>query len=227
MLVTISDAAKMVNVSRATIYNDIESGTLSVEIGAKGRKMVDISELSRVYKTLKVPDETDTSKSVKTEDKRQSEPSPQSDKVAVLQERVEAQRKQAELLEEMLKREQEERKRERETAKEFEEYFKTQIENQAESIKNFTRLLEDQRGDKPDNSDIWQKSLKALEDRIANQEAAVQEKIALEAEKTAKEAKEKEELKAQLEEKEKILAEKEEALALEKKKSFVHKLLGR
>lgn len=221
MLVTISEAAKMVNVSRATIYNDIESGTLSVEVGAKGRKMVDISELTRVYKTLKVPDDSDISKTVKKEEKRQpTDVSTQSDKVAVLQERIEAQRKQAELLEEMLKREKEERERERESAKEFEEYFKTQIETQAESIKNFTRLLEDQRVDKPDTSDVWQKSLKALEDRIANQEAAIQEKVALE-------AKEKEELKAQLEEKEKILAEKEEALKIEKSKSFVHKLFGR
>ncbi len=226
MLITISKASEMVSVSRATIYNDIESGTLSVEIGAKGRKMIDVSELARVYKTLKAPDINDNSKNVKTDKKRELEPQ-QSDKIAVLQERIEAQRKQTELLENMLEREREERKRERETAKEFEEYFKTQIENQSESIKNFTRLLEDQRGVKSDTSNDWQNGIKALEERIANQEAGIQAKLASEAEKTANEAKEKEDLRLQLEEKEKILAEKEEALALEKKKSFVHKLLGR
>lgn len=219
MLVTISKASQMAGVSRATIYNDIESGTLSIELGAKGRKMVDVSELTRVYKTLKNPDDDDNSKTVKTDKKRDSKVPEQSNKVAVLQERLEAQKKHSELLEDMLEKEKEERLRERDTSKEFEEYFKTQIENQSESIKNFTRLLEDQRGDTSDTNNDWGKSIKSLEDRIANQEKAAQEKAdTLD--------KEKEELKAQLEKKEKILKEEREALELEKSKSFLHKLFG-
>ena len=219
MLVTISKASQMAGVSRATIYNDIESGTLSIELGAKGRKMVDVSELTRVYKTLKNPDDDDNSKTVKTDKKRDSKVPEQSNKVAVLQERLEAQKKHSELLEDLLEKEKEERLRERDASKEFEEYFKTQIENQSESIKNFTRLLEDQRGDTSDTNNDWEKSIKALEDRIANQEKVAQEK----AETLDKE---KEELKAQLEEKEKILKEEQEALELEKSKSFLHKLFG-
>lgn len=220
MLVTISKASQMAGVSRATIYNDIDSGTLSIELGAKGRKMVDVSELTRVYKTLKNPDNSDTSKSVKTEKKRESKPSEQSDKVAVLQERLEAQKNHSELLEDMLNKEKEERLRERETAKEFEEYFKTQIENQSESIKNFTNLLEDQRGNKSDTNNDWGKSIKALEDKIANQEKAAIEKA-------EKEAEEKNEFQKKLEEKEAELQEQKEALELEQSKSFLHKLFGK
>lgn len=181
MLVTISKASKMAGVSRATIYNDIDSGTLSVELGAKNRKMIDVSELSRVYKDLKVPDEKDNSKSVKTDKKRDPSTPQQSDKVAVLQERIEAQRKQTELLEGMLEREREDRRREREASKEFEEYFKAQIDNQAESIKNFTKLLEDQRSDKTDTNDEWKKSIQSLEEKIANQEKEAREKAEEEA----------------------------------------------
>lgn len=220
MLVTISKASKMAGVSRATIYNDIDSGTLSVELGAKNRKMIDVSELSRVYKNLKSPDEKDDSKSVKSDKKREASTSQQSDKVAVLQERIEAQRKQTELLESMLEREREDRRREREASKEFEEYFKAQIDNQAESIKNFTKLLEDQRSDKTDTNDDWKKSIKALEEKIANQEKENKEKA-------EREAKEREEIKQQLEEKEKLIREREEALELEKHKSFIHRMLGK
>ena len=213
MLVTISKASQMAGVSRATIYNDIESGTLSIELGAKGRKMVDVSELTRVYKTLKNPDNSDSSKTVKTDKKREAKAPEQSNKVAVLQERLEAQKKHSELLEDMLAKEKEERLRERDASKEFEEYFKTQIENQSESIKNFTRLLEDQRGDTSDTNNDWEKSIKSLEDRIANQEKDAKKK-------SETEAKEKETIQKQLE-------EKEEALELEKHKSFLHKMLGR
>tara|TARA_R110001592_G_scaffold31482_1_gene110958 strand:- start:32878 stop:33540 length:663 start_codon:yes stop_codon:yes gene_type:complete len=220
MLVTISKASKMAGVSRATIYNDIDSGTLSVELGAKNRKMVDVSELSRVYKNLKNPDDADNSKSVKSDKKREVASPQQSEKVAVLQERIEAQRKQTELLEAMLEREREDRRREREASKEFEDYFKAQIDNQAESIKNFTKLLEDQRGDKTDTNDDWKKSINALEERIANQETEAKEKAKTE-------AREKEEIQKELEEKEQLLKEKEEALELEKHKSFIHRMLGK
>jgi hypothetical protein len=178
MQVTISQAAKMAGVSRATIYNDIESGTLSVENGPKDRKMVNVSELERVYKTLKNPEPEEDSNSEQISQNRQKERSNGADQVAVLQERLEAQRKQTQLLENMLEKEQEERKREREATKEFQEYFKSQIENQAESIKNFTRLLEDHRSQDDNGAGgKWEESLKALEERISNQDAQARKEI--------------------------------------------------
>ena len=177
MQVTISQAAKMAGVSRATIYNDIESGTLSVENGPKDRKMVNVSELERVYKTLKNPEPEEDSNTEQSSQNRNIDKR-NTDQVAVLQERLEAQRKQTQLLENMLTREQEERKREREATKEFQEYFKSQIENQAESIKNFTRLLEDQRNQEGNGAGgKWEKSLKAMEERITNQEAQARKEI--------------------------------------------------
>lgn len=176
MQVTISRAAKMAGVSRATIYNDIDSGTLSVERGAKDRKMINIAELERVYKTLQNPDSDDGSKGVKSVSIRK-EPvkSNNPNQIAVLQERLEAERSHAENLQKLLDKEQEERRREREGAKEFEEYFKTQLENQRESIKNFTKLLEDQRSSKDHTGDEWKKAMASLEARIVNQETGTRE----------------------------------------------------
>ena len=124
--VSITEAAKMAGVSRATIYNDIDSGTLSFETGPKDKKMINVAELQRVYKTLKSPDTIDDSKDVEKRQERQSSDSNGAGgQYAVLQERLEAEKKRAEHLEEMLKKEQEERKRERETAKQFEgQHFK-------------------------------------------------------------------------------------------------------
>jgi len=180
MQVTISQAAKMAGVSRATIYNDIESGTLSVVQGAKDRKMVNIAELERVYKTLKNPEPETDSNTVENSQERQPERQKVVDpngQVAVLQERLEAQRKQTLFLEAQLAKEQEERQRERDASKSFEDYFKSQIENQAESIKNITRLLEDQRKDKEPKSNEWEKAIKALEDRMANQDSQAKKEI--------------------------------------------------
>jgi len=177
MEVTISQAAKMAGVSRATIYNDIEAGTLSVVQGAKDRKMVNVAELERVYKNLKNPDLEPESKPVEISQERHKVIDA-GGQVGVLQERLEAQKKQTQFLEAQLAKEQEERLREREAAKAFEEYFKSQIENQAESIKNITRLLEDQRTqeEKPQSND-WEKAFKTLEDRISNQDAQAKKEI--------------------------------------------------
>ena len=173
--VSITEAAKMAGVSRATIYNDINAGTISFETGSKDKKMINVAELQRVYRTLKSPDTIDDSKDVEKRQERQSSDSNGAGgQYAVLQERLEAEKKRVEHLEEMLKKEQDERKRERETAKQFEEYMKEQLANQGDSIKNFTRLLEDQRGSKSndDQSDLKDTVLalkKELEDQKEEQ----------------------------------------------------------
>ena len=213
--VSITEAAKMAGVSRATIYNDIDSGTLSFETGPKEKKMINVSELQRVYKTLKSPDDSDDSKDVEKRQERQSEQnSGAGGQVAVLQERLEAEKKRSEHLEEMLKKEQEERKRERETANQFEEYMKAQLTNQGDSIKNFTRLLEDQRGAKSnDDQDELKQTVQALKKEIEDQKEEARKK-----EEARRQA-----LKKRQEEIEKKKAEEEEA---EKNKPFFKKLFG-
>lgn len=176
--VTITEAAKLAGVSRATIYNDIDSGTLSYETGPKEKKMINVAELQRVYKTLKSPDTISVSKDDEKRQERQNTSNGGvGDQFAVLQERLEAQKKQTEHLTELLKKEQEERQRERQASKQFEEYFKEQLANQSENIKNFTRLLEDQRNTKPDDtqSDLKQSVLE-LKKELERQKEETREK---------------------------------------------------
>ena len=212
--VSITEAAKMAGVSRATIYNDIDSGTLSFETGPKEKKMINVAELQRVYKTLKSPDEPAESKDVEKRQERQnSVTNGEGGQFAVLQERLKAQEKQNEHLEELLKKEQDERKRERETAKQFEDYMKEQLSNQGDSIKNFTRLLEDQRGAKSnDDQDELKETVLALKKELDDQKEDTRKK-----EEARRQAlKKRQEL-------EKKKAEEEEA---EKNKPFFKKLFG-
>ncbi len=213
--VSITEAAKMAGVSRATIYNDIDSGTLSFETGPKEKKMINVSELQRVYKTLKSPEDSDNSKDVEKRQERQIEQSNGAGgQIAVLQERLEAEKKRCEHLEELLKKEQEERKRERETAKQFEEYMKEQLANQGDHIKNFTRLLEDQRGTKSnDDQDELKQTVLDLKKEIQEQKEEARKK-----EEARRQA-----IKKRQEELEKKKAEEEEA---EKNKPFFKKLFG-
>jgi len=235
MHVSISEAHKMTGVARSTIYKDIDDGKLSCTTSSRGKKTIMVSELQRVYGNIKLleTDEVDIEQKLSSnvvEDKKRSNNTNSSttDQIAVLQERIESLTLRMQNKEEFIDDLKEERKKNRAMFEEQIESLKEALNKSQENQNKTTLLLEHYtKGEGAVSDNSWQKSLKALEDRIANQEAAVQEKIALEAAKTAKEAKEKEELKAQLEEKERILAEKEEALALEKKKSFVHKLLGR
>lgn len=49
MKLGISEAARRAGVGRQTLYRKIESGALSKEIGAEGKPVIDLSELSRLY----------------------------------------------------------------------------------------------------------------------------------------------------------------------------------
>jgi len=169
MEVTITKAAKMAGVSRATIYNDIDSGKLSAVRGAKNRKMIDVGELQRVYKNLNTPDEKNHSLSAQNgQIRHDAAKSVSKDQIAVLQERLESERRQREHIEELLDKEKEERRRERDAAKTFEEYSKSVIESQKASIDNFTHLLEDQRSESSKEGQ-WKDRFKTLEERVANQ----------------------------------------------------------
>lgn len=57
---TAAQALKTIEVSKATLYRDINSGKVSCEIDNKGRKVIDTSELIRVYGELKTPKTQET-----------------------------------------------------------------------------------------------------------------------------------------------------------------------
>lgn len=50
---SITEAIKIISVSESTLRRDIKSGKVTCELDPKGRKLIDVSELERVYKKLK------------------------------------------------------------------------------------------------------------------------------------------------------------------------------
>ena len=61
--ITVAQAVKLGYTSQATIYRDMRIGELSYERNGKNRRLLDISELTRVYSEPKTPkSESDTQK---------------------------------------------------------------------------------------------------------------------------------------------------------------------
>lgn len=52
---SVTEALKLVDVSKTTLYSDMDKGVVSFELDAKGRKRIDTAELQRVYGTLDIP----------------------------------------------------------------------------------------------------------------------------------------------------------------------------
>lgn len=46
---SLSEAARLANVDQSTLYRQVQSGILSVQVNAKNRKTIELSELLRVY----------------------------------------------------------------------------------------------------------------------------------------------------------------------------------
>lgn len=117
--VSVSKAAKMVGVSRATFYRHIEEKSISTEQDNKGTKVIDVAELIRIYgdnlKTLE-----DVEKAKKERNKTTQDSSNTSTEL--------------ELLKDRLKNIETERERER-----------TQLTDQVEDLRTRLEKTEDQR----------------------------------------------------------------------------------
>ncbi len=211
-------AAIVIGKSKKTIYNHKDKNKFSYDIDEEGKAVIDASEILRVYGNK--PEITERLKELQEPTKEQgSVNTPNYTKKASVtvkdSEIVEYRIKIAQLEAELDKEKSLKIKTEEDL-----EYFKEALINSQDTAQKVTLLLEDKRN-KPDHkTDNWERSLKALEERITNQEKDA--KI-----KSENEAKEKEEIQKQLEEKENLLKEKEEALELEKHKSFIHRMLGK
>lgn len=55
---SVTEALKLVPISKTTLYGDITKGTLSCDVDAKGRKRIDVAELERVYGPLGTGEDT-------------------------------------------------------------------------------------------------------------------------------------------------------------------------
>ena len=61
--VSISEASRLTNKTRKTIYKYIQDGLLTVSMDTQGKKVIDISELIRVFGEIKMPEYTEVNNS--------------------------------------------------------------------------------------------------------------------------------------------------------------------
>lgn len=219
MQVTISKAAEMIGITRATLYRHIEKKGISVHQDEEGNPKIDVSELIRVYGSrIKVTDDTSENNADNTPKTIQTKHADTHSDASSIGVELEVLRERVKHLEESKNKSEEERKRERTQFEDRIEQLQETLNKAQENQNKTTLLLEHYT--KEGVGGEWQKSLKALEERIANQETIIRDK-------ETKETEEKQSLLNRLEEKEKLLQEKQNALETEKSKSFLHKLFGR
>jgi hypothetical protein len=215
MQVTISKAADMIGITRATLYRHIEKKGISVVKDDDDNPKIDVSELIRVYGSkVKIDNNTSSDDTGDTDANTVIKQSKTSTKTQGNTVELEVLKERVKHLELSNTKAEQERRREREQFEERVDQLQDTLKKAQDNQNKTTLLLEhftkDGAGEKS-----WKISLKALEERIANQEKVAEE-----------ETLEKAALQKQIEEQAKTLKEKEEALALEKSKSFIHKLFG-
>lgn len=146
MQVSISKAAKMVGVTRATLYRHIDEKGISVQKDNDGKPKIDVSELVRVYgDKVKTPEQIDAQDTVQLK----------SDYTAIEQPVSLDKKAEIEVLRERLRnadlertRTEEERRRERDQLSEQIDMLRQRVEASEEQQKRLTLLLTDQREDK-------------------------------------------------------------------------------
>lgn len=198
--VTVREASILTGKSRETINNATKDGTISYTQNSRGIKVIDIVELERVYPITNSIEDLKKPKPVNTnQNLTESDSDEWKERYIELKNKLDMTDQEKNLVKE-------ERQRER-------VQFENQIDNLQGSLKlsqetaqKVTMLLEDK--SKDSGAGEWEKSLKALENRLANQE------------KVSKETAEKEQ---------KIIRQNralKRALDEERNKSFFKKLFG-
>lgn len=170
MYVSISRGAKLTGAARSTIYKDIDDGKLSVELNARGKKEIHIAELERVYGNVDISkgNEDDLSTDVSSVVERSPTNMTKSgDQVAVLQERLEAQKAQVNNFEQTIEMIREERERERKQFQSQLDSLEKALEKSQDGQNKLTLLLEHKESE---GAGDWKKAMKAVEARVANQE---------------------------------------------------------
>ncbi len=154
---SLSAAARIADKSRTTIAAHIKSGKLSVTTGDDGNRSIDASELIRVY-----GDECDFEQATgASKPTSNTKPHP----VASGEQRAPAE---LHTVQQLMEREHKERDREREQLQARIDHLEDSLKRSQEGHNRATLLLEDRTSGVGD----LEKSLRTLEDRIANQEEA-------------------------------------------------------
>ena len=196
--VTVREAALLTGKSRETINSATKDGTLSYTLNNKNHKVIDVAELSRVYEITKALEGVEQHSGVNhSQSPSETDSQKWMSRYLEMKTKADSAIEKAELLE---KHHQQQRK-----------IYEDQVQNLQDSLKlaqeghnKATLLLEN----KSDDGNQWQIALKAIEERVANQENKAKE----EQERAQKILRQNQALKKALEE--------------EKNKSFWQKLFG-
>ncbi len=193
MKYTVIEAAKIVGITRQTIYRHIDKKPITTEKDEEGNIFIDASELIRIYGNdinFEALKNNGDSKHTSNSNKKKLQPVTKSDtpspEIKVIEERLNSATKQMDMLETQMRRE---RDIMEEQVVTLMDALKTSQEVQNKTV----ALLEDQRNKPAQNDAEWKDSIKALEEKIANQEKEVKLK-------TEEEAKQKELLLAKVSE---------------------------
>jgi adenylate kinase family enzyme len=149
MKLSITKAADLANVSRTTLYNDMHNGKLTYETDAKDKKVIDISELERVYGPLRMPQAEGLSSFAKADQVPAAKSVNIEVELAVLRERL--------LTMET------ERGREREQLSSEVEHLRKRLEIAEQERTKLTAMITDQREGRGDQNLAYQKKLDVLE----------------------------------------------------------------
>ena len=202
MKYSIAQAAQIVDKTRQTIYRHIKTKPISIEKDDEGNTFIDASELLRVYGDKINFDAFNTKNEIRiTKEVTQGVTTSDSNIAVKL---LEEQLKSAEM---QLESKEVQMQRERELLQGQVNQLERSLDKAQDGYNHVTKLLEDQRS-QDSGSNQLERSLKALESRIANQE----EKSELRKEREAKILRHNKALKR--------------ALESEKSKSFFQKLFS-
>ncbi|GJQ58784.1 MAG: hypothetical protein D8M57_06445 [Candidatus Scalindua sp. AMX11] len=162
MKYSISEASRIVGVTRKTLYKHIQKKPISVDKDENDRPIIDASELVRVYgdkcrfDSEEVNKETGKGTQTSTEVLK-----PDVIEIAVTQKELEMLRAQM--------------SSERDTFEEQIDYLRTKLDEANSETKKLTALITDQTT-KDNGAGEWEKSFKALEARLAKQEKVEKER---------------------------------------------------
>ncbi len=161
MKYSISEASRIVGVTRKTLYKHIEKKPISVDKDENDRPIIDASELVRVYgDRCRFNNEEVSNKAGEGIQPSTEVSIPDAIGAAVTQKELE-----------MLKSQM---SSERNTFEEQIDYLRTKLDEANSETKKLTALITDQTT-KDVRAGEWEKSFKALEARLANQETASKE----------------------------------------------------
>ena len=169
MHISPTEAVKLYNVSKPTIYKDMEEGKVSFEFDARNKRRLNVAELERVYVKRKVQEQDLTSNTVKNvsgfTELNGNSVKPSTQNGAVQETLIQSKEREIKLLEEKI-----------DQLKDHNEDLKRYIEETREEHRGYMRLLEDKR-DKNQHAEIFQEQEHRMSEMMNAMENLMQERL--------------------------------------------------